>query len=102
EQGEIYREGGRWGRKETHELAIPQSVKEAIGRRLNRLSEPTVDALRTAAALGKIFLFRELTAVSPAGEDALLDALDEASAAQLIRAQIGVSSAGDDTFAFTH
>ena len=35
EQGEIYRDGDRWGRKETHELAIPQSVKEAIGRRLD-------------------------------------------------------------------
>ena len=105
EQGQIYREDGRWGRKETHELAIPQSVKEAIGRRLNRLSEPTVDALRTAAALGKIFLFRELAAVSPAGEDPLLDALDEASAAQLIRAAAataGTRSAGGDSFAFTH
>jgi predicted ATPase/class 3 adenylate cyclase len=106
EQGEIYRDGDRWGRKETHELAIPQSVKEAIGRRLNRLSEPTVDALRTAAALGKVFPFRELAAVSAAGEDALLDALDEATAAQLIRANSGgpgASSAGsDDNFAFTH
>ena len=98
EQGEIYREEGRWGRKETHELAIPQSVKEAIGRRLNRMSDAAVETLRTAAALGKIFLFRELAAVSPAGEDALLDALDEASTAQLIR----VNSAGDDSFAFTH
>jgi class 3 adenylate cyclase/tetratricopeptide (TPR) repeat protein/type II secretory pathway predicted ATPase ExeA len=106
EQGEIYRDGDRWGRKETHELAIPQSVKEAIGRRLNRLSEPTVDALRTAAALGKIFPFRELAAVSAAGEDALLDALDEATAAQLIRANGGgpgaSSAGGDDNFAFTH
>jgi len=106
EQGEIYRDGDRWGRKETHELAIPQSVKEAIGRRLNRLSEPTVEALRTAAALGKIFAFRELAAVSAAGEDALLDALDEATAAQLIRANSGgpgaSSAGGDDNFAFTH
>ncbi len=98
EQGEIYREEGRWGRKETHELAIPQSVKEAIGRRLNRMSDAAVETLRTAAALGKIFLFRDLAAVSAAGEDALLDALDEASTAQLIR----VNSAGDDSFAFTH
>ncbi len=65
EQGEIYREGDRWGRKETHELAIPQSVKEAIGRRLNRMSDAAVDTLRTAAALGKIFPFRELAALSP-------------------------------------
>jgi class 3 adenylate cyclase/predicted negative regulator of RcsB-dependent stress response len=98
EQGEIYREGDSWGRKETHELAIPQSVKEAIGRRLNRLSDAAVEALRTAAALGKIFPFRELAAVSAAGEDALLDALDEASNAQLIRADSG----GGDSFAFTH
>ena len=106
EQGEIYRDGDGWGRKETHELAIPQSVKEAIGRRLNRLSEPTVDALRTAAALGKVFAFRELAAVSAADEDALLDALDEATTAQLIRANsggVGASpSLGDDNFAFTH
>jgi class 3 adenylate cyclase/tetratricopeptide (TPR) repeat protein len=106
EQGEIYRDGDAWGRKETHEMAIPQSVKEAIGRRLTRLSEPTIDALRTAATLGKIFAFRELAAVSTAGEDALLDALDEATAAQLIRANSGgpgASSAGnDDNFAFTH
>ena len=106
EQGEIYRDGDRWGRKETHELAIPQSVKEAIGRRLNRLSEPAVEALRTAAALGKVFAFRELAAVSAVGEDALLDALDEATAAQLIRANSGGPGAsaagGDDNFAFTH
>jgi class 3 adenylate cyclase/tetratricopeptide (TPR) repeat protein/type II secretory pathway predicted ATPase ExeA len=106
EQGEIYRDGDRWGRKETHELAIPQSVKEAIGRRLNRLSEAAVDALRTAAALGKVFAFRELAAVSTAGEDTLLDALDEATSAQLIRANSGgpgaSSAGGDDNFAFTH
>ncbi|HEY2970311.1 MAG TPA: AAA family ATPase [Casimicrobiaceae bacterium] len=105
EQGQIYREEGRWGRQETQELAIPQSVKEAIGRRLTRLSDPAVDALRTAAALGKIFSFHELAAVSSADEDALLDALDEASAAQLIRADVrgaGAASGGDDSFAFTH
>ncbi len=100
EQGEIYRDGDRWQRKETHELAIPQSVKEAIGRRLDRLTEAAVDALRTAAALGKVFLFGELAAVTSTGEDVLLDALDEASGAQLIRSNAG--AAGDDSFAFTH
>src|SRR5262249_42544399 len=105
EQGQIYRDQDRWARKETHELVIPQSVKEAIGRRLNRLSEPTIDTLRTAAALGKTFPVRELAAVSAADEDALLDALDEASAAQLVRANTGGAAArpaGDDSFAFTH
>jgi class 3 adenylate cyclase/tetratricopeptide (TPR) repeat protein len=106
EQGQIYREGDRWERNELHELTIPQSVKEAIGRRLSRLGESTVDALRIAAALGKIFPFRELAAVAATTEDALLDALDEASAAQLIRPHTAGSTepalAGEDRFAFTH
>src|SRR4030095_13546543 len=93
EQGQIYREEEGWGRKEMHELAIPQSVKEAIGRRLTRLGEAAADVLRTAAALGKNFSFRELAAVTAAGDDALLDALDEASAAQLIRRD--ASGSGD-------
>ncbi len=105
EQGEIFRGEGEWNRKEAHELTIPQSVKEAIGRRLTRLAEATIDALRTAAALGKVFSFRELAAVSTAGEEALLDALDEASTTQLIRAGAsgpGSAPPGDDAFAFTH
>lgn len=99
EQGEIYREGESWQRKEMSDLVLPQSIKEAIGRRLNRLSEATVQVLHTAAALGKVFSFRELSAVMDGGaaqEDALLDALDEASDAQLLRAE------RDDHFAFTH
>lgn len=96
EQGQIYREQNGWGHKELHELAIPQSVKEAIGRRLSRLSEACNEVLRTAAALGKIFGFAELAAVSPTSADRLLDALDEANAAQLLRVD------REDTFAFTH
>ncbi len=96
EQGQIYREAGRWERKAIAELAIPQSVKEAIGRRLNRLTEPCLDVLHTASALGKSFAFAELAAVATAGEDQLLDALDEASAAQLVSAE------KDEAFSFTH
>lgn len=96
EQGQIYRENNQWQRKQIADLAIPQSVKEAIGRRLSRLTENCVDALRTAAALGKIFPFVELRAVVATNEDQLLDALDEANAAQLLRTD------ANDTFAFTH
>jgi tetratricopeptide (TPR) repeat protein len=96
ENGQIYREDNRWQRKDVAELTIPQSIKAAIGRRLNRLSESTTTMLHTAAALGKIFEFETLVAVSDAGEDALLDALDEATAAQLVRVESG------ERFAFTH
>jgi tetratricopeptide (TPR) repeat protein len=96
EHGQIYHEGGAWHRRDVAELTIPQSVKAAIGRRLERLSQPCVDVLHTAAALGKVFEFGELVAVTSTGEEQLLDALDEASAAQLVRPDRG------DTFAFTH
>ncbi len=96
EQGQIYREDDTWQRKAVAELTIPQSIKEAIGRRLNRLSQACAEALHTAAALGKTFPFAALAAVSALDEDALLDALDEGSAAQLIRPDKG------DSFAFTH
>ena len=87
EQGQIYRENNQWERKDISELAIPQSVKEAIGRRLNRLSEPCLEVLHTRPRLGKEFDFAEFAAVSPSSEDQLLDALDEASTAQLVKAK---------------
>jgi class 3 adenylate cyclase/tetratricopeptide (TPR) repeat protein len=96
EQEEIYRAGDRWERRQVHELTVPQSIKEAIGRRLNRLSQDGADTLSTAAALGKQFSFTELAVVRASSEDVLLDSLDEAVAAQLI------APLADESFAFTH
>jgi tetratricopeptide (TPR) repeat protein/transcriptional regulator with XRE-family HTH domain len=96
EQGEIYRVEAGWDRKAIAELTIPQSIKDAIGRRLNRLSTGCVDVLHIAAALGKVFAFGELAAVAGVNEDQLLNALDEAGAAQLVRAEAG------EAFVFTH
>jgi len=102
EGGQIYRQSGAWERQAIEELAIPQSIKEAIGRRLNRLSSEGTEALQVAAVLGKTFEFNELlTALEPDGsqskqEGTLLDLLDEALSAQLIRA------GGGESFAFTH
>lgn len=96
EQGGIYRESGRWQRRDLTELTIPQSVKEAIGRRLDRQSANCIEMLHTAAALGKRFVFTEMAAASHLSENDLLDALDEAGHAQLIRAETG------EIFCFTH
>ncbi|HET7224672.1 MAG TPA: AAA family ATPase [Candidatus Eisenbacteria bacterium] len=96
EQGQIYREAGSWERRDVAELTIPQSVKSAIGRRLDRLTPACLDVLHTCAALGKSFAFAELAASSTASEDACLDALDEAARAQLVRDE------GRERFVFTH
>jgi serine/threonine protein kinase/uncharacterized protein HemY len=96
ERGRVYRIGGHWERDEMAELAIPQSIKEAIGRRLDRLSSTCIGILQTAAGIGKNFDYEVLVSVVTVDEDDLLDALDEADAAQLIRPATG------EVYIFTH
>ena len=97
EQGSVRRESGRWKRCDVGELVIPQSVKETIGNRLDRVGDQTNDVLRIAAVLGKTFSFEELQAAAEnLSEDTLLDALDESTTAQLINAT------SNDSFTFTH
>jgi tetratricopeptide (TPR) repeat protein len=96
ERGSVRRESGRWSRCDVDELVIPQSVKEAIGHRLDRVSQECNEMLRLGAILGKVFTFDELTAASEQSEEVLLDALDEATGAQLI------ASTSGDSFSFTH
>jgi tetratricopeptide (TPR) repeat protein len=93
----VRRESGRWKRCELVDLVIPQSVKEAIGNRLDRVSAECNEVLRAAAVLGKTFTIDALTAATEGeNENKLLDALDEAVAAQLLAAD------RDETFVFTH
>jgi tetratricopeptide (TPR) repeat protein/predicted Ser/Thr protein kinase len=97
DKGSVKRESGRWQRCDLDQLVIPQSVKEAIGGRLNRVSPESNEVLRTAAVLGKTFKFEELVAAAgDQSEDALLNALDEAVATQLINAD------RSESFTFTH
>jgi len=84
DDGNMYRQGSSWNRREIGKLALPQSVKVAIGGRLERVGDTCGEVLRTAAVLGKRFDFDALAAASSASEDDLLDALDEAVTAQLI------------------
>jgi tetratricopeptide (TPR) repeat protein len=96
ERGSVRRQSGRWQRCDMDEMLIPQSVKEAIGNRLDRVSQNCNEVLRVSAILGKVFTFEELAAAAEQNEDTLLDALDEAVNAQLIAAGSG------DSFTFTH
>ncbi|HKO45335.1 MAG TPA: protein kinase [Pyrinomonadaceae bacterium] len=97
DKGSVRRESGRWKRCDLDELVIPQSVKEAIGSRLDRVSKDCNEVLRAAAVLGKTFTFDELLATAgDQKEDALLDALDEAVGAQLI------GTTRSEAFTFTH
>ena len=60
ERGSVRRESGRWRRCDMDQMLIPQSVKEAIGNRLDRVSQNCNEVLRVCAILGKVFTFEEL------------------------------------------
>ena len=64
---------------------IPEGVRDAIGRRLNRLSEQCNQMLTTASVVGREFEFRLLISLmNETTEDQLLAAMDEAVGAHLI------------------
>ena len=82
EKGSVRRESGRWQRCNVDQLLIPQRVKEAIGNRLERVSQNCNEVLRVCAILGKVVTFEELSSVAEQSEDTLLDALDDPQLAE--------------------
>jgi DNA-binding SARP family transcriptional activator len=74
----------------------PAGVQEVLTRRLARLPESTVGALRTAAVIGRRFDAPTLARATGIEEDDLLDVVEPAEAAGLVR-DVGV-----DRFAFAH
>jgi tRNA A-37 threonylcarbamoyl transferase component Bud32/tetratricopeptide (TPR) repeat protein len=66
------------------EFGVPQGVRDLIRQRLSRLSEDCSRLLTTASVIGQEFDLLLLEAVSGLPEERLLDAVDEATRAQLI------------------
>src|SRR4030095_3375370 len=64
ESGAAFQEGDRWSyRRDVAARVIPEGIKEAIGRRLGRLSEATDKILSLAAVIGRQFDVRLLAAI---------------------------------------
>jgi hypothetical protein len=99
ESGTIVDRDGSWSTDGSlQELGIPEGVRQVVGRRLAHLSEATGGLLRQAAALSGSCGFELLLAPSGLDEPRLLDCLDEALAAGLIRAVPGQG----ETYEFAH
>jgi class 3 adenylate cyclase/tetratricopeptide (TPR) repeat protein len=95
----VQQEDGRWRLVgSVAELGLPQSVREVIGRRVERLGPHARTALSAAAVIGRDFDLDLLCAVLDLEETRLLDLLDEAVAASLL--QESPERAG--RFTFTH
>src|SRR6185295_6178002 len=99
ESGAVSREGEHWVvHGEVTAASLPEGVKEVIGRRLSRLSATTNKVLGLAAVIGRQFDLALLTRISDLSEDAILDALDEATGAALIAEVPGER----EQFSFSH
>jgi predicted ATPase len=99
ETGAMARIGAMMGRTiEIGDLGLSEGIKEVIGQRLSRLSEACNRVLSIAAIIGREFDAALLEALAdlPGGE--LLDAIEEATRAQLVRESQEVSG----RFEFMH
>jgi len=74
----------------------PTAVQDVLGRRISRLPDLTVEALRTAAVIGRRFEAPVLAAATGVHEDDLLDVVEPAQAAGLVRED------GVDRYVFAH
>jgi class 3 adenylate cyclase/tetratricopeptide (TPR) repeat protein len=87
ETGAIYPDDtGRWvADVDLDQLALPDSVREVIGARVVRLGPDAGRVLATAAVIGRDFDLDVLARATQTAEDDLLDMLEAAAAAALVR-----------------
>jgi class 3 adenylate cyclase/tetratricopeptide (TPR) repeat protein len=99
EEGHLFRTpDGRWTTdRPLRELAIPDTVRDVIARRLSRLPDEARDLLQVASAFEGPFRFDVVATVAKLGEERALDGVDEALAAQLL-----VPAGPADTYLFHH
>ncbi len=99
ESGDVIRRGDRWTYEGDFSSAtIPDSVREVIGRRLSRLAEPIDHLLTLGAVIGREFDVAVLASVAGRTRSEVVDALEEARRAVLIREVPG----SPGRFAFVH
>ena len=60
------------------DVGLPDGIRQLIGRRLERLGLTTRRLLTIGAVMGREFRLSDIEALVDVGEDAVLDAMDEA------------------------
>lgn len=100
ESGAVYAHGDRWtsDAQRIEDLGIPQGIRDAVARRLARLSAACRDALATAAVIGREFPLSVLEAIAPLEPATVAECLREALDAAIVQ------PAADEIgrYAFTH
>ncbi len=97
EVGHLVQRDGVWTTDfDVAELGIPEGVREVVGRRLSRLTERANDVLALASVIGTTVDVGVLAQVANVDYADVLDALDEAVSASLLR------ETAEGTYEFTH
>ena len=100
EEGLLVPEQGGWTvRTDILAERIPEGLRDVIGKRLSRLSDPCNRVLAVAAVIGREFALATLEAVAGVSEEELAVALEEAVRTAVLeeRAQVGGAR-----YRFTH
>jgi class 3 adenylate cyclase len=87
DRGFIYRTSTGWDTKALTGLSLPQTVRDTILLRVERLGEDQAEILRTAAVLGPSFAYPTLVAVCGQNEAAVQSALHGFVQQQLMEAE---------------
>jgi class 3 adenylate cyclase len=83
--GIVLNDEGRWVlTDELDELGLPNSIRDVVGRRVERLGVEPLGVLTLASVIGREFDVDLLAQLADTDEDALLDHLDAAVAAALL------------------
>lgn len=100
EIGLVYQnETGRWvASEDLYVEGLPQSVREVVGQRVDRLGDDARRVLSNAAVIGRDFDIGLLSTVSEVHEDRILDIVDRAAQAGVLAEVEGVV----DRYTFAH
>ncbi|MGH9276094.1 MAG: ATP-binding protein, partial [Acidimicrobiales bacterium] len=97
--GAIRQDRGHWSATtDLSTIALPESVREVVGQRVRLLGDDAQQILTTASVIGREFDLGLLARVAERDEDAVLEALEEAVATQIVAEVDGRAG----RFTFTH
>jgi tetratricopeptide (TPR) repeat protein len=85
EEEVIYHEGDKWKVKEVSKIEFPETVKNVIKARLDRLDEESQDVLTLASFVGNDFTLEVMCALTGIEENKLLELMDKMLKTGLIK-----------------
>lgn len=89
DRGAIYKTESGWDRKALTELKLPETVRDTILLRIERLGAHEVEVLAAASVIGRSFDLADLTAVSAHVEATVMAALQTCVRQQLLEEEDG-------------